>query len=245
MQTQLPPKGGICPQSVQTCLEGATIAPGGTPPLTPADGLSDALQGAVDRLHATMTTEQSRLFRTAYRITHNSHDAQDCLQSAYVYMLEHVRDIQERNIAGYLQTVVRNSAIDCRRKRQNREYEVSEHLPAPAQINNALVAQIRAGCTTDEARVIDAYLYYGSSLAIEASGLANASTVRGILARIRRRITRTTRPATYPRPAVVLKHGGCLPLGGFDCLYVLNRRLRLTGCMRGVVLRLDPARLPL
>jgi RNA polymerase sigma-70 factor, ECF subfamily len=85
-----------------------------------------------DGLHALYTTVAGDIFRYAYRLTGNRHDAEDLVQQAFLKLLERIRrrplDLS-RPVSPYLIAIVRNLHLDA--VRRDRRTLAVAHVPEP------------------------------------------------------------------------------------------------------------------
>lgn len=61
-------------------------------------------------------------------LTHNLHDAEDCIQDAFIRYLEYERK-DDSNLEGFIFTIAKNIAIDKFRKKSKRRVHMKEQMP--------------------------------------------------------------------------------------------------------------------
>jgi RNA polymerase sigma-70 factor, ECF subfamily len=70
-------------------------------------------------LERAYVEHQGRVFRAAYRVTGNAHDAEDVLQTVFLRLARHQGLLPDAaNLAGYLHRSAVNAALDVLRSRQ-------------------------------------------------------------------------------------------------------------------------------
>lgn len=83
------------------------------------------------------------VYRTAYRVTGNSSDAEDILQTVFMRLLDHRLSVDPlRNPEAYLRRAATNASIDLLRWRTSRaETEVDDALHSKGRENTALMRE--------------------------------------------------------------------------------------------------------
>jgi RNA polymerase sigma-70 factor (ECF subfamily) len=77
---------------------------------------------------------KDRVFRSAYRITGNSSDAEDVLQTVFLRLAGHEKVADIRNLAAYLHRSAVNAALDILRRRTETTTIDAEPGPADLQL---------------------------------------------------------------------------------------------------------------
>lgn len=89
------------------------------------------------------------MYRTAYQVVHNHHDAEDCVQQAFLSVVDHLdklRSVRSPQTASFLVITTERKAIDLLRKRQRNDTltldEEMEGIAIPASGENDLADAI-------------------------------------------------------------------------------------------------------
>jgi RNA polymerase sigma-70 factor (ECF subfamily) len=127
-----------------------------------AAAVAQARAGDREAFRLLVERHSHALFRLAYRMTGNEHDAEDVVQEAFVKAYRNLHRFEERSEVGsWLYRIASNCAFDLLRARQRRERlldrtdpddEVLDHAPAPGPSPERLAA------ATDVRRLLDVAL---------------------------------------------------------------------------------------
>ena len=107
------------------------IGPQAVPPLGVLANNGAVTTRLVD-LEKLFTAHHDRVFRAAYRVTGNTSDAEDVLQTVFLRLLKHEHDFASVEDAGnYLYRAGVNAALDLVRSKKSAHSEpLEEHAPA-------------------------------------------------------------------------------------------------------------------
>ncbi len=123
-----------------------------------------------------------RLFRSAWALTGNQHDAEDLVQETYVRVLSRPRFLQHDDDLGYMLRALRNTFLTRRRdaSRRPREVELSEDFPGtPGRVMGDPQATL-------EAREVYAAIaslpeeYRDTLVAVDIAGLSYKEAARAL-----------------------------------------------------------------
>lgn len=90
------------------------------------------LEGPPPELERLYDAHHSMVFRTSYRLTGNSADAEDVLQTVFLRLAKHESPTQYGNPEAYLRRAAVNASIDLIRQRQRAGEVPLEALPSSA-----------------------------------------------------------------------------------------------------------------
>src|SRR5438105_2419574 len=110
---------------------------------------TESAQSPPGEIEQIFRDHHGMVFRAAYRITGNSSDAEDVLQTVFLRLVR--RDAGAEavgNMAGYLHRAAVNSALDLMRSRQNARSVPLDDV-APCLTENASLAPDRAHSSTE------------------------------------------------------------------------------------------------
>lgn len=106
------------------------IGPQAVPPPAVLENRGIVTKNLVD-LEKLFTAHHDRVFRAAYRVTGNTSDAEDVLQTVFLRLLRHDHDFASVEDAGnYLYRAGVNAALDLVRSRKSSQAQsLDEHAP--------------------------------------------------------------------------------------------------------------------
>ncbi len=112
---------------------GAPVGPDGTPVGTP-DGLPDGPLDA-SSWEQIVTDHSARVYRLAYRLTGNAHDAEDLTQEVFVRVFRSLHTYTPGTMAGWLHRITTNLFLDQARRKQRIRFdaltdEAAHRLPS-------------------------------------------------------------------------------------------------------------------
>jgi len=121
-----------------------------------AVAIARARAGDQDAFGVLVQRHSHALFRLAYRMTGNEHDAEDVVQETFLRAYKHLDRFQSRaNFFTWLHRIAANCSLDLLRKRQRHEEQLEadelggsaslDSLPSPAQspVDSALNAEFQ------------------------------------------------------------------------------------------------------
>jgi len=101
-----------------------------------AETVAQARAGDADAFRRLVERHSRNVFRLAYRMTRNEHDAEDVVQEAFLKAYRNLDRFEERSqVSSWLYRIASNCAFDVLRRRQRRDNPVdsldAEDAPEP------------------------------------------------------------------------------------------------------------------
>jgi len=84
-------------------------------------------------LERIFTENKERVYRTAYRVTGNSNDAEDVLQTVFLRLVRQDRGLEIGNVAAYLHRSAVNASLDVLRRRRDAQLLSLDEEPNQAE----------------------------------------------------------------------------------------------------------------
>ena len=133
-----------------------------TPVDSPEDSQPDWAPPTWDEV---VRTHSARVYRLAYRLTGNPHDAEDLTHDVFIRVFRSLHSYQPGTFEGWLHRITTNLFLDMVRRRQRIRFDAlpedTERLPgtapSPEQVyaDTHLDPQIQAAPSVDLAKTID------------------------------------------------------------------------------------------
>ena len=107
-------------------VKGETVGQAGTPE---GDEL-DAAEWTPPTWEDVVREHSARVYRLAYRLTGNTHDAEDLTQEVFVRVFRSLATYTPGTFEGWLHRITTNLFLDGARRRLGRDRAAGEELPA-------------------------------------------------------------------------------------------------------------------
>jgi len=97
-------------------------------PADPADPMAETAVAVAPTWDEVVTLHSARVYRLAYRLTGNKHDAEDLTQDVFVRVFRSLSDYTPGNFEGWLHRITTNLFLDGARRKQRIRFDaLSEH----------------------------------------------------------------------------------------------------------------------
>ena len=122
------PEGGVFEeagqrQSPTTPPDPAPLDPGPTDPGPPDPGPPESADGDLPTWENIVRAHSTRVYRLAYRLTGNPHDAEDLTQEVFVRVFRSLSSYTPGTFEGWLHRITTNLFLDSARRKQRIRFE--------------------------------------------------------------------------------------------------------------------------